>query len=112
MRSAKALPEPSSAKRDQAGHTQAPRVIDVDKNAAYPVATAALKEDGTLDDRTEASLVKYLNNVIEQKARKGANCFGHLSLKNLCNTTLASRGGTDSPIWAAMSCNESYCIQS
>jgi transposase-like protein len=30
-------------------HTQPPRVINVDKNAAYPVAIDALKADETID---------------------------------------------------------------
>jgi transposase, IS6 family len=37
----------------QAQHTQAPRVINVDKNAAYPVAMEILKEDETLAAATE-----------------------------------------------------------
>jgi IS6 family transposase len=50
-------------------HTQAPRVITVDKNAAYPVAVDALKEDETLAETTELRQVKYLNNVVEQDHR-------------------------------------------
>jgi transposase-like protein len=47
-------------------HTQAPRVITVDKNAAYPVAVEALKGDETLAAETEFRQSKYLNKVIEQ----------------------------------------------
>jgi IS6 family transposase len=53
----------------KAKHTQTPRVITVDKNAAYPVAMEALKEDETLAEATELRQVKYLNNVVEQDHR-------------------------------------------
>ena len=53
----------------KAQHTQAPRVITVDKNAAYPVAIEALKGDETLAAETELRQSKYLNNVIEQDHR-------------------------------------------
>lgn len=52
-----------------AKHTQTPRVITVDKNAAYPVAMDELKEDPTLKAETELRQRKYLNNVIEQDHR-------------------------------------------
>lgn len=50
-------------------HTQAPRVINVDKNAAYPVAMETLKNDETLATQTELRQVKYLNNMVEQDHR-------------------------------------------
>jgi IS6 family transposase len=50
-------------------HTQAPRVINVDKNAAYPVAMETLQEDETLAETTELRQVKYLNNGVEQDHR-------------------------------------------
>jgi IS6 family transposase len=50
-------------------HTQPPQVINVDKNAAYPVAMEALKEDETLAETTELRQVKYFNNVVEQDYR-------------------------------------------
>jgi transposase-like protein len=50
-------------------HTQVPRVITVDKNAAYPAAIDALKEEKTVDKETELRQSKYLNNVIEQDHR-------------------------------------------
>jgi transposase-like protein len=53
----------------KAQHTRTPRVITVDKNAAYPVAIEALKEDETLAETTELRQVKYLNNVVEQDHR-------------------------------------------
>ena len=49
--------------------TQIPRVINVDKNAAYPVAIGALKADETIDQETQLRQNKYLNNVVEQDHR-------------------------------------------
>lgn len=53
----------------KAQHTQPPRVITVDKNAAYPVAIETLKADETIAAETELRQSKYLNNVIEQEHR-------------------------------------------
>ncbi len=47
----------------------APRVINVDKNAAYPKAIADLKATGVLPEAVELRQVKYLNNLIEQDHR-------------------------------------------
>ncbi len=52
-----------------ASHTQSPRVINVDKNAAYPAAVAHLKADAQLPETTELRQVKYLNNRVEQDHR-------------------------------------------
>lgn len=49
--------------------TAAPRVINVDKNAAYPKAIAELKAAGVLPDNVKLRQVKYLNNLIEQDHR-------------------------------------------
>src|SRR3989441_3631649 len=49
--------------------TSAPRVINVDKNAAYPKAIADLKAAGILPEQVELRQVKYLNNLIEQDHR-------------------------------------------
>lgn len=46
-----------------------PRVITVDKNAAYPKAIAHLKAAGILPASVELRQVKYLNNLIEQDHR-------------------------------------------
>lgn len=46
-----------------------PRVINVDKNAAYPKAIADLKAAGLLPESVELRQVKYLNNLIEQDHR-------------------------------------------
>ena len=50
-------------------HTQTPRVINVDKNAAYPPAIDELKADQQLPETTEFRQVKYLNNIVEQDHR-------------------------------------------
>jgi transposase, IS6 family len=49
--------------------TSVPRVINVDKNAAYPKAIADLKAGGILPASVELRQVKYLNNLIEQDHR-------------------------------------------
>ncbi len=53
----------------KAQHTQNPRAITVDKNAADLMAIAALKVDETLEATTKLQQNKYLNNVIEQDHR-------------------------------------------
>jgi transposase-like protein len=53
----------------KAEHTQTPRVINVDQNAAYPIALGVLKGDGTMAETTELRRVKYLNNWVEQDHR-------------------------------------------
>lgn len=53
----------------KAQHTQTPQAINVDKNAAYPVAMETLKEEETVGEETELRQVKYLNNVVEQDHR-------------------------------------------
>jgi len=51
-------------------HTSsAPRVINVDKNAAYPKAITDLKAAGVLPAHVELRQVKYLNNLVEQDHR-------------------------------------------
>jgi transposase, IS6 family len=49
--------------------TSAPRVMNVDKNAAYPKAIADLKAAGAFPQAVELRQVKYLNNLIEQDHR-------------------------------------------
>jgi transposase, IS6 family len=49
--------------------TSAPRVINVEKNAAYPQAIAELKAAGILPEAVEPRQVKYWNNLIEQDHR-------------------------------------------
>ena len=40
-----------------------PRVINVDKNPAYPAAIRRLKRDGLLPHRVQLRQCKYLNNI-------------------------------------------------
>jgi transposase-like protein len=53
----------------RASHTRTPRVITVDKNAAYPLAFDALQQAGTLPETCLLRQCKYLNNIIEQDHR-------------------------------------------
>ena len=46
-----------------------PRVMNVDKNPAYPSAVEALKAEGAIPQRIALRQCKYLNNVIEQDHR-------------------------------------------
>jgi IS6 family transposase len=71
-----------SAKRDAAAakrffrkalkqsHTVNPRTITVDKSAAYPIATKAMKRDGELWRFAKLRQVKVLNNIVEQDHRR------------------------------------------
>jgi transposase-like protein len=52
-----------------ASHTTEPRVMNVEKNAAYPKAFNALKAAGIISASCELRQVKYLNNLIEQDHR-------------------------------------------
>ena len=72
-------PSPGSVADEQAAQSllteplqaskPAPRVINVDKNAAYPKAIADLKAIGVLPESVELRQVKYLNNLVEQDHR-------------------------------------------
>src|SRR5262245_24918954 len=46
-----------------------PRVMNVDKNPAFPPAVEALKAEGILPRRVRLRQCKYLNNVVEQDHR-------------------------------------------
>jgi|SRR5450432_2365975 transposase, IS6 family len=46
-----------------------PRVIPVDKNAAYPKAFKELQMEGVFPESCELRQKKYLNNTIEQDHR-------------------------------------------
>jgi transposase-like protein len=46
-----------------------PRVMNVDKNPAYPAAVEALKAEGSVPGWVALRQCKYLNNVIEQDHR-------------------------------------------
>lgn len=47
----------------------APRVINVDKNPAYPLAVEDLNTEGKLARRCKLRQCRYLNNVVEQSHR-------------------------------------------
>src|SRR3569623_1126759 len=51
-------------------HTVNPRRITVDKNAAYPSATKAMKRAGALWRFSRLRQAKYLNNIVEQDHRR------------------------------------------
>ena len=53
----------------KAVHTQTPRVVTVDKNAAYPKAINELIADKELPKKVKLRQKKYLNNIIEQDHR-------------------------------------------
>ncbi len=59
----------STAQADLTTTTPAPRVINVDKHAAYSKAMAELKAAGILPEQVELRQGKYLNNLIEQDRR-------------------------------------------
>ncbi len=63
----------------KAKHNKQPRVINVDKNAAYPPAIEELKKDKVLDKKSEVRQIKYLNNLVEQD---------HRSVKRITNASL------------------------
>jgi transposase-like protein len=48
---------------------QSPRVINVDRNNAYPPAVEELKEEGVLAVTSQLRQCKYLNNIVEQDHR-------------------------------------------
>jgi transposase-like protein len=52
-----------------AAHTVTPRVINVDKHAAYPMAVETIKTNQQLPSDCVLRQVKYLNNLIEQGHR-------------------------------------------
>jgi transposase, IS6 family len=53
----------------RSSHTQIPRAITVDKNAAYPPAIAELQAEKKLPNNTNIRQIKYLNNRVEQDHR-------------------------------------------
>ena len=63
----------------KARHNRQPRVINVDKNAAYPPAIEKLKEDEISEKNSELRQVKYLNNLVKKD---------HRSVKRITNASL------------------------
>src|SRR5262245_32953046 len=62
-------PSDSFVKRCSIQLNPQPRVINVDKNRAYPAAVEEFKVEGTLRRRCRLRQCKYLNNVVEQDHR-------------------------------------------
>jgi transposase, IS6 family len=60
-------------------HNQIPRVINVDKNPAYPPAIDKLKNDKIMTENVDIRQIKYLNNIIKQD---------HRSIKRIVNPIL------------------------
>ena len=70
-----------TAKRDKASakrffrqalrcsNNRSPRVINVDKNRAYPAAVQELQAEGVLSRRCRLRQCKFLNNIVEQDHR-------------------------------------------
>ena len=57
------------AKTLTAPHPTTPRVITVDKNAAYPKAFHELQAEGAIADSCDLRQIKYLNTIVEQDHR-------------------------------------------
>src|SRR5215510_14712427 len=53
----------------ESSQTSIPRVINVDRNNAYPPAVEELKEEGVLAVTSQLRQCKYLNNIVEQDHR-------------------------------------------
>ena len=64
-------------------------MVNVDKDASYPVAFADMKKEGVFK-KTKLRTVKYLNNVIEQDhrpvKRQHRQAMGYKSLETARNT--------------------------
>ena len=56
----------------RARHTAPPRVINLDRNPAYPKALGKLKKRGTLPLGCELRPIKYLNNLRVRFAHAGS----------------------------------------
>jgi IS6 family transposase len=67
-----------------------PRVINVDKNPAYPAAIEQLQTEGTLRRHCRLRQCKYLNNVVEQDHRlvkqRVRLAKGYGSFRSACRT--------------------------
>jgi len=50
-------------------HTHEPRVINVDKNPAYPPAVEPLQKEERIPEGKKTRQVKYLNNIVKKDHR-------------------------------------------
>ena len=71
--------EEPPARADPNPLKSAPRVINTDKNAAYPKAIAELKAAGLLAEQVELRQVKYLKNEISLDALLHSLCTDQLN---------------------------------
>ena len=65
----------------KARHNRQPRVINVDKNAAYPPAIKELKSEKVSEEKSELRQVKYLNNRVEQdesRSQENYQCWSRI----------------------------------
>lgn len=62
-------------------HCTLPRLMGIDKSAAYLSAFEKLQEEGIIPEKTKLRQVKYLNNILEQDHRptKKKKCPANLS---------------------------------
>jgi len=67
-------------------HSVDPRVINTDKNAAYPPAFEDCKEGKVFCEKAKLRQVKYLNNVIEQDHRSIKRRVRHSLWLQSCQT--------------------------
>jgi transposase-like protein len=74
-----------------------PRLINVDKNRAYPAAVGELKVEGTLRRHCRLRQCKHLNNVMEQDHRVWKRRFclarGYQSFFDGVADVTGNRGG-------------------
>lgn len=71
----------------KASYNSSPRVVNVDKNAAYAPAIDQLKASETLTQAMELRQNKYLNNLVEQDHRfikKLVNLCSGLQIISYC----------------------------
>jgi transposase-like protein len=69
-----------------------PRVINVDKNPAYPAAVEALQTQGTLRHCCRLRQCKYLNNVVSKTIVPSSNELAGQGLR-LVSKCLANPAG-------------------
>ena len=74
-------------------HCCGPRVINVDKNAAYPPAFETCQSEGLIPENTEFRQVKYLNNIIEQDHRFSKRRIMHSQWLQTFDTAEATIAG-------------------
>ncbi len=89
----------------KAKYNKQPRVINVDKNAAYPPAIEQLKKQKVLDKDSELRQVKYLNNLIEQDHRFIPSLSTTSAKKRYLRLAIASPANAASRFWIVLKFN-------